>query len=110
PLASAYLLLAALRFRNGSLPAALATVDSGMAQLPEWVAGDFEKARMALSRRDLAAADSFTRAYDRSAAGVRSRNQADLHIWRAALSGRLRDAERVVAEPGWADPITRASA
>src|SRR5690606_11208521 len=109
-LAGAYGLLATLRFREGSLPAALATVDSGMAQLPEWATGHLEKARFALSRRDLAAADSFTRSYGESATGVRSiRDYADLRIWRAALSGRLRDAEHVVAEPGWADPITRAS-
>jgi eukaryotic-like serine/threonine-protein kinase len=110
PNASAYVNLATVRFHQGDLSRALATADSGMAALPAFSLGNGLKVLFVLARQDLAAADSLSRVFDRTATGTRERRlSAELRIGRAALGGQVRAAERVIDQGDDADPITPAS-
>ena len=99
PTATAYSGLAATRFQMGDLAGALATLDSGMATLPSWQAGNAVKAIFLLARFQLAAADSFTRIAQRSASTEFDRQtSANLRTWTLALRGQLRGAASVLDE------------
>ena len=110
PTASAYSGLATQRFRSGDLAGALATLDSGTAVLPSWHLAYGLKAAFLAARYQFAAADSFSRILERTAATEWDRlYSAEIRLWSSAMRGRIRAAERVLDDAAYSDqPIASA--
>ena len=113
PTAALFGNLAYARFRTADVAGAMATLDSGMAVLPAWVGGYYNKASLAIARLDISTADSATRILQQKAQTASDRvNSRFARYSLAALRGRLREAEAVLDEPaelGLADPVVRAA-
>jgi eukaryotic-like serine/threonine-protein kinase len=113
PRAAAWNNLALIRFNTGDLAGAMATADSGMAQLPTWKNGYFLKALFAGASQDFGASDSITGVLERNAGTAWERvNARRVRFAHSLVRGRLRDAERALDGPAelvFADPIYSAA-
>jgi eukaryotic-like serine/threonine-protein kinase len=103
--------LALTRYRMGDFAGAVATVDSTRAALPDWGYAYQLHVELAAARFDYAAADSLVVLLDAAARTALEREHVRLdRFLLAAMRGRLREAERVLAAPGaelfLAQPLT----
>lgn len=101
PIAALWWNLARSRHRMGDFAGAIASVDSAMTALTSWMNAYYVQGELAASRGDFAAADSMLELFDvRARTPVERDNVRLLRYLLAAVRGRLREAERILDQPG----------